>query len=246
MRIVKRFHNLRKQGLRHILQDKIWGTLFDVFEKFGIHILPVHYYTPIPDTRELRKTLKNWYKKSPMQGVNLNEGSQLDLLNAFSSYSHQLEQLPDFGEMQNAGMGPGYGEIEAHVLSAMIYHLQPEMVIEVGSGVSSLYSLAALEANQRGKLLCIEPYPSAGLKNVDNSRVSLIEKKVQKVSLQEFRVLQDNDILFIDSSHISKLASDVNYLFLEVLPILKKGVVIHIHDTSLPYPCSQKSVFTKL
>jgi len=66
----------------------------------------------------------------------------------------------------------------------------------------------------------------------------LIPKKVQDIPLSEFKKLSENDILFIDSSHVLKIGSDVQYLYLEVLPRLNKGVIVHAHDIFLPaeYP----------
>ena len=64
---------------------------------------------------------------------------------------------------------------------------------------------------------------------------SLIEKKVQDIDLEFFSQLESGDILFIDSSHTVKIGGDVNYLFLEVLPRLKPGVIVHVHDIFLPF-----------
>ena len=66
-------------------------------------------------------------------------------------------------------------------------------------------------------------------------RSKIIEKKVQEVALDFFRELEKGDILFIDSSHVSKCGSDLNYLLFNVLPILNKGVFIHFHDIFFPF-----------
>jgi hypothetical protein len=67
---------------------------------------------------------------------------------------------------------------------------------------------------------------------------SLIPSKVEEVSLDLFTELEPSDVLFIDSSHVVRTGGDVTYLFLEVLPRLRPGVVVHVHDIFLPreYP----------
>jgi Methyltransferase domain len=85
-------------------------------------------------------------------------------------------------------------------------------------------------------MTCIEPYPTAKITELaDQGRIRLCAKEVQDVEIKTFRDLEENDLLFIDSSHVAKVDSDVNWLYLEVLPNLKTGVVIHIHDISFPY-----------
>jgi hypothetical protein len=97
---------------------------------------------------------------------------------------------------------------------------------------------------QRGlgtKFTFIEPEPQWCLSKVlkkddyENPGITILEKRVQEVSAAEFKLLQRNDILFIDSSHVSKPGSDVNYLLTEVLPILNSGVIIHFHDIYYPF-----------
>ena len=64
----------------------------------------------------------------------------------------------------------------------------------------------------------------------DEERVTIIGAGIQDVALDVFAKLEAGDILFVDSTHVSKIASDVNYIFFEILPVLQKGVYIHIHD----------------
>jgi hypothetical protein len=83
------------------------------------------------------------------------------------------------------------------------------------------------------QITCIEPYPYPALQTIDN--IQLLEDEVQNIPLSVFDQLEANDVLFIDSSHVIKIDGDVPYLFLEVLPRLKKGVVVHVHDIPFPY-----------
>jgi Methyltransferase domain len=100
---------------------------------------------------------------------------------------------------------------DALVAYCMVRHFQPRLIIEV------------------------EPFPRQFLREGFPGLQLLIEKKIQEIDLEFFSRLDSGDILFIDSSHTVKIGGDVNYLFLEVLPRLKPGVIAHVHDISLPF-----------
>ena len=121
----------------------------------------------------------------------------------------------------------------------MIRQFHPRRIIEIGAGHSTLLSAQALRENARlgeggGELISIEPYPNNVLQRGVPGLTELIQSEVQRVPLERFAALEANDILFIDSSHVVQIDSDVNYEFLEILPRLKAGVILHIHDIYLP------------
>jgi hypothetical protein len=129
------------------------------------------------------------------------------------------------------------------VLYSMIRHFKPSSIIEIGSGFSSalmldmndLFPAAPIQLN------FVEPYPerlNALLRDTDRLKANVIEKVVQEVDSSFFERLKKNDILFVDSSHIAKTGSDLNYILFEILPVLKPGVLIHFHDIFYPseYP----------
>lgn len=126
----------------------------------------------------------------------------------------------------------------------MIRYYKPKRVIEVGSGNSTLLSAQAILKNKQEdpsydcQLMAVEPYPTDYLTEGFPGFSNLISKKVQETSLSDFESLEAGDILFIDSSHVLKIGSDVQYLYLELIPRLKKGVIVHCHDIFLPaeYP----------
>src|SRR6266705_865015 len=119
----------------------------------------------------------------------------------------------------------------------MVRHFQPRRIIEVGSGFSSLVLGQAAAKNKNSALICIDPFPSELIRKSNSIPAlrSLIETKVQDVDMEFFSQLESGDILFIDSSHTVKIGGDVNYLFLEVLPRLKAGVIVHVHDIFFPF-----------
>jgi len=128
----------------------------------------------------------------------------------------------------------------------MIRHFQPRLTIEVGGGFSSLVLGQAAEKNKNSGVICIEPFPREFLRNGFPGLQLLIEKKVQDISLEFFSQLTSGDMLFIDSSHTVKIGGDVNYLFLEVLPRLNPGVIVHVHDIFLPFEYRRDWVLDEL
>lgn len=220
---------------------------FDVWQKAGFHIVPNHYYHPIPDTSNLKA--KDFAKKS-IVGINTNDKVQLDYLARFKTLSRELENfknLPKFIDPQkdtNFYLNNfAFEGIDALSYYAFIRHLKPKKVVEIGSGWSTkIAAQATLRNNNKSELISIEPYPQPFLKKGFPGFTRLIAKKVEQVPLSFFEGLSSGDILFIDSSHTVKIGGDVNYIFFEILPRLKKGVYVHVHDIFLPFDYPQEWV----
>jgi predicted O-methyltransferase YrrM len=227
--------------------DPLVNRLLEVW--YDMPFAPAHYYSPLPDIKSLKKNLPRWYKEDTSPGVDWNLQEQLELLEKLTPYSVEVSSLPSFSEVTHDGYGPGYGEIEALLLYMMLRHVKPSRVVEVGSGVSTFYTLTALEANREkdnvtSTLTCVEPYPNDKLRTLVSERnIKLRACEVQDAGFEIFEELSANDVLFIDSSHVSKKDSDVDFLFLEVLPRLRKDVLIHIHDISFPMPALPREHF---
>src|SRR5205823_1258330 len=207
------------------------------WERHGFHVTPVHFYQPIPDTRSLPETL--WDQPSKLVGIDMNDTTQLDLLrNHFPKLRREYDEFPvePTGEPGRFHFNNGlFDGTDALVAYCMIRHFKPRLIIEVGSGFSSLVAAEAIAKNKNSALICIEPYPPDFLRQGFPGLHSLIEKKVEEIDIGFFSQLESGDILFVDSSHTVKIGGDVNYLFLEVLPRLKPGVIVHVHDIFLPF-----------
>ena len=215
------------------LQRKEYRKLFANWERHGFHVTPVHFYEPIPDTQSLPETL--WSQASELPGINMNDSAQLDLLqNHFSKLRGEYETLS--AEPPPGQLWPFRGT-DVLVAYCMVRHFQPRRIIEVGSGFSSLVLGQAAAKNNSSALICIDPFPNELIRKDNDipALQSLIESKVQDVDVEFFSQLESGDILFIDSSHTVKTGGDVNYLFLEILPRLKAGVIVHVHDIFLPF-----------
>src|SRR6185436_4478100 len=199
---------------------------------------PGHHYSPIPSVAEMKAKHSDIFENVPREvhGVDLNEKHQLELLDQFRKW---YDEQP-FVATKTAGRryyfeNPNYSYADGLVLYFMMRYFQPRRIIEVGSGHSSC---AMLDVNQLFfgssiEFSFIEPYPAlllSLLEESDKPHVRLFDRNVQEVELGVFRELQPGDILFIDSSHVSKTGSDVNYLLFKVFPELQRGVHIHFHD----------------
>ena len=215
------------------------------FYKRGFHLLKKHYYLPIPEEEDLNGAF--WEKRSQMIGVDMNEGYALGLLQSvFPAYMEEFRQ--SFPLRQSSSdqakfylINGTFMAIDAHVYYSFIRHFKPSRIIEIGAGASTVLAATACkrnmtEAGKAPELVAIEPFPSPMLKRGIPGLSRLIEDKVQNVDLELFTSLESSDILFIDSSHVLRAAGDVQLEYLEILPRLKPGVMVHIHDISLPKP----------
>lgn len=204
---------------------------------------PGHYYSPLPDFDALRARPESPPEAPPRElpGLRLNEDVQLRLLEEFAGL---YADMP-FKEEKTPGLRYHFDNIwfrhtDAVVLYCMIRHLRPRRIIEIGSGFSSLVMLDTNEVHFENSISCTCIDPDMGrlvpaLKPGDMDRVTVVDRQVQKVDLGIFDDLDGRDILFIDSSHVTKTRSDVNRIVFEVLPRLREGVHVHFHDVFYPF-----------
>ncbi|MDQ3256751.1 MAG: class I SAM-dependent methyltransferase [Acidobacteriota bacterium] len=217
---------------------------FPFWQRLGIHIVPNHYYQPIPDTRTLDNSL--WQARSELVGIDINEAGQLALLSDFvAAYKSDYENLP--GERtpiphQYYVNNGAFERVDGEILYCMIRHFKPKKIFEIGSGNSTYLSAQTVLKNRADgyecELTAFEPYPNEVLRAGFPGLAELAVVKAQNIPPSRFNELGENDILFIDSSHVLKIGSDVQYEYLEILPRLRQGVMVHIHDIFLPaeYP----------
>lgn len=196
--------------------------------------VPGHFYSPIPDLAEVKRREAAIFATGPMLGVDLNEAAQLTMLDRLATVAS------DHGFTNELGGGkryhfdnPAFGTIDALVWAALLRTVRPTRVIEVGSGYSTAVLLDTNECHLAGAVdvTLIEPFPAL-VKTVlrPDDRVRLIAAALQDVPVDVFDQLQRDDVLFIDSTHVSKTGSDVNQALFHILPRLAPGVYIHIHD----------------
>ena len=198
------------------------------------------YYSPLPSRRQLSETRARWERPSALTGISYDLATmKTTLAELIDTYSAEFLDLLPYERARELGFGPGYPRMDALVLYSMLRAKKPKQYLEVGSGLSTYYADLAGQRNaSEGRpmqITCVEPYPFAALKKIPGIR--LIQSEVQDVEVGLFTSLGEDDVLFIDSSHIVRLDGDVPFLFLEVLPALGAGPLVHIHDIPFPYHC---------
>jgi hypothetical protein len=205
----------------------------------GIFPIRDHYYEPLFNPRHLRKPLSD---ERQLPGIDWNVREQLNFLQSFN-FQRELDNIPEnfVNETTFHFKNGGYGSGDAEYWYNIIRLKKPTKIIEIGSGNSTKMARLAIQANQRAdanyhcRHICIEPYEMPWLEKIG---VEVLRKKVEDVGVDFFRQLEANDILFIDSSHVIRPQGDVLFEYLELLPTLNRGVIVHIHDIFSPrdYP----------
>jgi len=220
LRLLSIVNNLMRDGKRQNL------LFYETEKKLNMHVLqcgPNHVYKqPVPKVSELHDKL---WEKQYDAGIDWNEEEGLKLLDELAEYSEEYVEL-----LKTAKFNPTDGRFQFHdpaVYYCMIKHFGPRNIIEIGAGGST--KIASLAVTKETTITAIDPYYESTIQGVH-----LIRTPVQQIPITEFKKLGNNDILFIDGTHVSKIGSDVNYLLLEVLPELNDGVIVHIHDIYLP------------
>jgi hypothetical protein len=239
MRLFKRIvpHRIRTfpRNFRH--HAIVWAR--QQAERWGLAVARASdYYSPLPGELELRRTNARWNKPSALRGIRYDLPAMQTRLAALAQkYVAEFNALPPFEELRTIGFGPGYTKVDAFTLYATLRELKPRQYLEVGSGLSTYYAQLARAKNRTEgadtQITCIEPFPYAKLREID--QVDVIASPVQDIPVERFAELAAGDVLFIDSSHAVKIDGDVPYLILEVLPALAPGVHVHIHDIAFPY-----------
>ncbi|WP_227009067.1 class I SAM-dependent methyltransferase [Christiangramia fulva] len=201
---------------------------------------PGHYYSPIVDYHAVKNSVNLWEASEPAN-IDLNVKGQLELLSNFPMYYNEIPwKNKKVKNLTYYFQNDFYSYTDGILLYSMIRYFAPKRIIEIGSGFSSALMIDTnhLFFKNEIDLTFIEPYPARLNSLVDKQQeqnVTILEKKVQEVPLEILGQLEKGDILFIDSSHVSKTGSDVNYILFEILPRLKKGVIIHFHDIFYPF-----------
>jgi len=215
--------------MRRYLRDKWTSWIrdhFEFFEKYlKIHVLPANYLSPVPQKSDLSDRM--FARPFSCRGVRMNLEEQLHLLDVI---------LPRYLEEYTPRQNPGLSLLDDYVLYAFIRHFKPRRMIEIGSGCSTQVSLKALSRNRSEGASChftaIEPFPPPTLQVPSQPGFELLRKPVQSLSPAYFETC---DLLFIDSSHICKMGSDVTMQILEIIPQLPPKALVHWHDITIPH-----------
>jgi hypothetical protein len=206
---------------------------------------PEHYHNPIPNQQEVEETHNSSHFNS-LEGIEFDFENQLPILEKLKQYYLELPwSFSDDTKNINYRYkikDSYYRYSDAIFLFFIMREFKPKKVIEIGSGFSTAIMLDTNDLffkENKIDFTFIEPNPFDRLENLinnqDRKNCQILAKRVQEVDIEIYKDLKENDILFIDSSHLSKCGSDLNFIMFNILPILNKGVLIHFHDVFYPF-----------
>jgi predicted O-methyltransferase YrrM len=221
------------------LGKRVLFRLFRLGQRLGVDVLPHHFYSSIPDIKQLTAS-DEWRAPSPMPGVaGTDIDAQLDEARSWFTpdVSMALKETDVHADACRENGADGYGPMEAQFLHAFVATRKPRRIVQVGAGVSTAVILAAAKRHDVDvEVVAIDPFPTPLLERLAaEGSITLLRSPAQTVALETFTSLGDGDLLFVDSTHTVKVGSEVNRLILEVFPQLGPGVTIHVHDIMFPY-----------
>jgi hypothetical protein len=207
-----------------------------LFQFFGVWPVRRHYYEPLFHNGDLKRPLN----EERSLAIDLNEPAQLALA-GIADFSREILAM-NWSAPRTGGFdigNPYFTAGDAETLYNLVRHFRPTTVVEVGSGHSTMVAQQALARNAEqgypSRHMCIEPFEQPWLETLGPT---VLRRKVEETGNDIIAALAENDILFIDSSHVIRPQGDVLFEYLHVIPRLKKGVIVHVHDVFTPrdYP----------
>jgi predicted O-methyltransferase YrrM len=210
-----------------------------ILRRVGVFPIRDHYYEPLFHPRHLYRPLD---EERPLPGIDFNLAGQLELLRQFD-HARELDRFPRSPRADGFYYdNPNFSAGDAEFLYSAVRHFKPARILEIGSGFSTLMMLNAVAANRsdaadyRCRIVCVEPYEMQWLEYLPG--IEVLRQRVENMDASHAKALGRNDILFIDSSHVIRPQGDVVREYLELLPLLAPGVLVHIHDIFTPrdYP----------
>lgn len=213
------------------------------FNVFLQHVPPGHYYSPIPDLKYIKKNRQTIFTPgiTRVPGIDMDIGHQIHMIKEFAAFTPEMP----FNTKTQTSLRYYFGNVffnygSAVVLYALMRYFRPKQIIEIGSGFSSAVMLDVndLFFDQNINLIFVDPFPErlmTLMTDKDKKKHTVIDQIVQRCPTEMFERLSENDILFIDSSHVAKTGSDVVFILTYILPLVRKGVIIHFHDIFWPF-----------
>jgi hypothetical protein len=229
------------------LNSLLWADWRDraKLQQHGVNVIPAHFYSNTPSIAEVQASYEYASTEPPYLDEKLFDAEALrQQLAALVPFAAEF-QPPYEGNPETCRSyfwnNDQFSFSDAMTYYALLRSARPKRVVEIGSGFSSLVALEALRRNGSGTLRCIEPFPrpfitalaADGQLELDTSRA----QDVRAESLND--LLEDGDVLFIDSTHTVKTGSDCMHIYLRLLPKIRRRVLVHAHDIFLPFGMPQ-------
>ena len=201
-------------------------------DRAGFDLVWRDVYSPIPDVGAL--PADTWVRPRSLPGIDWRPHAQRELLSSLSPELSHFDVPPPYAQRNYS-----YDGADAQVLFAMIRSQRPNKIIEIGAGYSTLVISAAVRSlaaeGHEVVFRSVDPFPPSMLSPLPEGLDALAAVRAQSLPMSDFTALEPGDVLFLDTTHVVKVGGEVNWLFLEILPQLKPGVLIHVHDIFLPF-----------
>lgn len=223
-----------KDGLKSLI-----GRVFHLGQHLGWDILPRHFYSEIPDIRQLKKST-SWRRPYTMHrvlGADTNDQWSFFEDTIPLSMTERLRRNDVYDAANRRNGAVGFGPAEADFFFAFISKYQPKRVLQIGAGVSTAIALQAAEdLGYPIEITCVDPFPTKFLEEADQAgEIRLVRRSAADLSYTEIERLEPGDLFFVDSTHTLGPAGEVTRIVLELLPRVKPGVFVHFHDIAFPY-----------
>jgi hypothetical protein len=226
-----------------VIRKLIWSSIDDRarLQEHGLNIIPSNYYSTVPSIAEIDGSFEYLEPRAPYLDCGIFNNDELrNRLFELIPYAHEFtpDELGDEDLCNSFFWGNSqFSHSDGMAYYSFIRQIQPNTIVEIGAGFSSLIAMEAISKNGTGKLICIEPFPRPFITSLsDGGGLNLEKKCAQDITSEMLNdALCDGDILFIDSTHAVKTGSDVLHIFLRLIPRIRKKIYIHVHDIFLPF-----------
>lgn len=226
-----------------VMQKLLWGEQQDRerLQDLGLNLIPVNFYSNTPSIAETFSAFEYTEAEPPYLNCGIFDphalrAQLLDLIPYAADFAPAV--VGDFDTCRSYFWKNGqFTCSDASAYYAYIRRLRPNNIVEIGSGFSSLIALEALAKNGHGRLHCIEPFPRPFITALAaEGALTLHAQRAQALTAERLNaLLDDGDILFIDSTHTVKTGSDCLHIYLRLLPHITKNIMVHVHDVFLPF-----------
>jgi predicted O-methyltransferase YrrM len=234
MPLSERVYNTLNES--NALQRFICRKIFNAFQLVGAHVTGNHFYEVIPDTRRVAHTYRDEPRELPGVDFQFNdaEGVAVRLVQTYGREFHAAASNRGYVQQNRY-----FRALDALLLYCWTRDLKPRRVVEVGQGFSTRVVLSALERNAtesalQSTFISIDPY-SRYRERVQPEGIHFVRVREELQTLDIASAFGDVDFVFIDSSHVYKFGSDVEFEFERLYPSLPVGVTLHVHDIFSPY-----------
>jgi hypothetical protein len=208
--------------------------------QLGLNVVPANFYSATPTIQDISTSFEYTAGVEPpyLDPALFDNRKMREVLDRLRPFAAEFQPPLDASENDERRFfwnNPLFSYSDAMAYYCFLRCYRPATVVEIGSGFSTLVAVEALRRNGTGRVVCVEPFPRAFLRSWPE--ITLVEKPAQEIDAGTLNgwLANDGDVLFIDSTHTVKTGGDCPHIYLRLLPILRRRVLVHVHDVFLPH-----------